>query len=255
MGLVDDVDVAEAAERLEGRSPSEILEWAALRFAPRITFATAFGAEGCALVDIIGQRRLPIDVFTLDTGLLFPETIALWRRLEDRYGITIRAVRPALTVDEQSALHGDRLWERDPDRCCELRKVVPLRRALAGFDAWVTSIRRDQTKDRAQARVVEHDLRFGLLKVNPLAAWTSEDVRAYVRAHDVPVNPLHAQGYPSVGCTPCTSPVGPGEDARAGRWRGRAKTECGLHARPRIGLKVLTLNRTDEERSIDVHAG
>jgi len=225
------VEIADPAGALEGRSPADVLAWAAGRFAPRITFATAFGAEGCVLVDLIARHHLAIDVFTLDTGLLFPETYALWRRLEERYGLTIRAVRPELSVDAQAAVHGAALWERMPDRCCEIRKVAPLRRALSGFDAWITSIRRDQTSDRAVARVVEWDLRFGLVKVNPLAGWTSEDVQRYVRVHRVPVNPLHARGYPSIGCMPCTTAVAAGEAPRAGRWRGREKTECGLHAR------------------------
>ena len=225
------MEIADPAGALEGRSPADVLAWAAGRFAPRITFATAFGAEGCVLVDLIARHHLAIDVFTLDTGLLFPETYALWRRLEERYGLTIRAVRPELSVDAQAAVHGAALWERMPDRCCEIRKVAPLRRALSGFDAWITSIRRDQTSDRAVARVVEWDLRFGLVKVNPLAGWTSEDVQRYVRVHRVPVNPLHARGYPSIGCMPCTTAVAAGEAPRAGRWRGREKTECGLHAR------------------------
>jgi phosphoadenosine phosphosulfate reductase len=222
---------AEEGRTLEGRSPEEILAWAARRFAPRLTFATGFGIEGCVVIDMVGRLRLPVDLFTLDTGLLFPETYALWRRLEARYGLKIRAVRPDHTVEEQARLLGDRLWERDPDRCCALRKVAPLRRALSGFDAWITAIRRDQTADRAEAAVVERDHRFGLVKVNPLVAWTGADVADYVRENDVPVNPLHEQGYPSIGCSPCTTRVLPGEDPRAGRWRGRVKTECGLHSR------------------------
>lgn len=225
-------ELATAAARLEGRPPDEVLAWAADRFAPRITLATAFGTEGCVLIDLIGRWRLPIDLFTLDTGLLFPETRALWRRLEERYGVTVRAVRPEQTVEEQAARHGDRLWEREPDRCCALRKVAPLDHALAGFDAWVTGIRRDQTLERARTRVVEADPRLGLVKINPLAGWTAAEVRAYVRAHDVPTNPLHERGYPSIGCMPCTTPVAAGEAARAGRWRGRAKRECGLHLQP-----------------------
>lgn len=214
---------------LESLSPLDVLLWSVDRF-PRITFATGFGLEGCVLIDLIGRHALPIDVFTLDTGLLFPETYELWRRLEERYGIGIRGVRPDLTVEEQQARCGARLWEINPDRCCELRKVIPLRRALSGFDAWITAIRRDQTPERAQAQLVEHDRRFALVKVNPLVGWTGEDVWAYVRAHRVPYNPLHERGYASIGCAPCTSPTLPGEDARAGRWRGRSKTECGLHA-------------------------
>jgi phosphoadenylyl-sulfate reductase (thioredoxin) len=218
-------EIAAAADALEGRPPAEVLAWAAGRFAPRITFATGFGVEGCVLVDLIARGGLNVDLFTLDTGVFFPETYALWQRLEERYGVKVRAVR-----GEQP----ERLWETDPDRCCELRKVVPLRRELLGFDAWVSAIRRDQTGNRAAARVVEPDAKFGLVKVNPLSAWTSREVWNYVAANDVPYNPLHDAGYPSIGCAPCTTAVAPGEDPRAGRWRGRGKTECGIHAQSSV---------------------
>ena len=223
------IDVTTPARDLEGQSATEILLWASERFGGKLTFATGFGAEGCVIIDLIARQNLPIDLFTLDTGLLFPETYELWRRLESRYGVTIRPVRPDHTVDQQADTHGAQLWERDPDRCCELRKIVPLRNALAGFDAWITAIRRDQTAERAGARVVEHDRKFGLVKVNPLVAWTHDEVWGHLYAHDVPYNPLHDRGYPSIGCHPCTAAVLPGEDARAGRWRGKAKKECGLH--------------------------
>jgi phosphoadenylyl-sulfate reductase (thioredoxin) len=236
------VDVSD----LEGRPPASILAWAAERFAPRITFATAFGTEGCVLVDLIARHHLPIDVLTLDTGLYFPETYELWRRLEERYGLTIRGVRADLSVAAQAAVHGDALWQRTPDRCCEIRKVAPLRRALAGVDAWITSIRRGETPERSATRVVEWDARFGLVKINPLAHWTSEDVNRYVRVHRVPVNPLHARGYPSIGCMPCTSAVSAGEAPRAGRWRGRGKTECGLHARLPLTASVRVLGGDGE---------
>jgi phosphoadenosine phosphosulfate reductase len=227
-------DALDSAPTLEGRAPIEILRWACDRFAPRLTFATGFGAEGCVLIDLIGRHRLPIDVFTLDTGLLFAETYALWRQLEDRYALAIRPVRPE---QREAEGEGPTLWARDPDRCCELRKVQPLARALAGFDAWITAIRRDQTPERASAQVVEHDPRFGLVKVNPLATWTHDEVWAYVYAHDVPVNPLHERGYPSIGCQPCTSPIVPGENLRAGRWRGAAKRECGVHRATMVEAK------------------
>jgi phosphoadenosine phosphosulfate reductase len=222
------IDVGVAARELDRESPAEILRWAAAHI-PRLTFATGFGAEGCAIIDLIARHALPIDLFTLDTGLLFPETYELWQRLEARYGVTIRAVRPAQSVEQQAAAHGPTLWERDPDRCCELRKVAPLRAALAGWDGWITAIRRDQTAERAYARVVERDAKFGLLKVNPLVAWTTDDVWGHLYAHDVPYNPLHDRGFPSIGCQPCTLAVLAGEDARAGRWRGKRKTECGIH--------------------------
>jgi phosphoadenosine phosphosulfate reductase len=206
----------------------EILAWACEHI-PRLTFATGLGAEGCVLIDMIARAKLPIDLFTLDTGVLFPETYALWKQLEAKYGVTIRSVTPQQTIEAQALTLGPALWTRDPDRCCELRKVRPLRAALAGFDGWITAIRRDQTAERATAQVVEDDPKFGLRKVNPLLAWTHADVWAHLYLHDVPYNPLHERGYPSLGCTPCTSAVSAGEDQRAGRWRGAAKTECGIH--------------------------
>ncbi|MBI3099855.1 MAG: phosphoadenylyl-sulfate reductase [Planctomycetes bacterium] len=220
-----------AAIALEGRPAVEILRWAAERFPGRLAFATGFGVEGCVLVDLIARNEVDVDLFTLDTGLLFPATLELWKRLEERYGVVIRGVRPARTVEEQASIEGADLWDRDPDRCCLLRKVQPLRGALLGYDAWISSIRRDQTRDRAAAGAVEPDGKFGLVKVNPLAGWSAEEVWRYARQNGVPYNPLHDQGYPSIGCWPCTSPVAPGEDPRAGRWRGRAKKECGLHSK------------------------
>ncbi len=213
---------------LDGATALDILRWAAARYG-RLTFATGFGAEGCVVIDLIARHALPIDLFTLDTGVLFPETYALWKQLEQRYGVVIRAVTPELTIPAQALLHGPKLWEHEPDRCCELRKIAPLRHALAGYDGWITALRREQTPERKTARVVERDRKFDLIKINPLAAWTHDDVWAHVYAHDVPVNPLHDQGYPSIGCQPCTTAVAADEDPRAGRWRGSAKNECGLH--------------------------
>lgn len=223
----DDLDRAAAA--LEDRTPLDVLQWAVDRYAPRLTFATGFGPEGCVLIDLIGRHRLPIDLFTLDTGLLFPETVDLWRRLEAHCGVTIRGVTPPLSVGEQAVAHGDRLWERAPERCCEMRKVEPLKAELARVDAWITAIRRDQTPQRASALAAEWDDKFGIVKINPLVRWTKRHVWAYLLDHATPYNPLHDRGYPSIGCRPCTSRVRAGEDDRAGRWRGVTKTECGLH--------------------------
>jgi phosphoadenosine phosphosulfate reductase len=233
---VQNDEIDEVTPWLERATAEDALYFGADRYTPRIGFATGFGPEGCVIIDLIARHRLPIRVFTIDTGLLFPETYELWRRLEDRYRIEIEGVRPVLDVGQQAALHGDRLWERDPDQCCALRKVEPLRAAQSGLDAWVTAIRRDQTADRAEAQVIEHDRRFDLVKINPLASWTQNEVWEHLWANDVPFNLLHVQGYPSVGCAPCTSPVAPGEDPRAGRWRSRVKTECGLHSRHSEGL-------------------
>jgi phosphoadenylyl-sulfate reductase (thioredoxin) len=219
-------DLSELAGGLEGRPPEEILAAVAPRFPGRIALACSFGAEDNVLVDVVARHGLPVELFTLDTGFLFAETQVLWTTLEARYGVKIVPAPAALPALDRTQAPP---WERDPDACCHARKVVPLRAKLATLGAWVTGIRRDQTPDRANARVVEWDPRFGLVKVNPLAAWRADDVAAYVRRFEVPVNPLHARGYTSIGCAPCTSPVKPGEDPRAGRWRGQEKTECGLH--------------------------
>ena len=221
-------DAAAVNQTLEGASLPVILRWAVENLG-RLTFASALGAECVVVIDVIARERLPIDIFTLDTGLLFPQTYELRRQLEARYGIAIRNVTPAQTVAEQALTHGAALWERDPNRCCELRKLAPLRAALAGFDGWVTAIRREQTPERANAQPFEHDQKFGLAKVNPLVTWTHDDVWAHIYANDVPFNPMHHDNYPSIGCQPCTSMVMPGEDPRSGRWRGAGKRECGLH--------------------------
>ena len=226
------LDLSSIAAELEGAGAEDILAWAAESFAPRVTFGTGFGVEGCILVHMIAERRLPIEIFTLDTGLLFAETIELWRKLEARYGIRVRAVRPAQTVEEQELHWGPQLWAREPNQCCHLRKVQPLRKALAGMDAWISAIRREQTSQRAAAPVVYRDERFGVVKVNPLVRWTTKDVWKFVFAHDVPYNLLHDNDYPSIGCWPCTTPVADGEEPRSGRWRGLGKSECGLHVQP-----------------------
>ena len=222
-------DLGAIAQALEPADAVEILRWAVERYGRRLTFSTGFGPEGCALIDMIARHDVPIDLFTLDTGLLFPETRELWSELQDRYGVTIRGGRPIQTVQEQAATHGDKLWERSPDSCCKLRKVFPLRAQLARVDAWVTAIRREQTPQRANAMTVEWDEKFAIAKVNPLVRWTKTDVWSYLDAHGVPYNRLHDRDYPSIGCTHCTTAVSDGEDERAGRWRGISKTECGLH--------------------------
>jgi phosphoadenosine phosphosulfate reductase len=225
-------ELAAVSAELEGKSADDILAWAVAQYAPRLAFATGFGLEGCVIIDIAGRLGLSIDIFSLDTGLLFPETYDLWRRLEAKYGLTIRAVKPAQTVGQQAATEGPALWGVNPDRCCELRKMVPLRTELERHSAWLSAIRRDQTPERADAPVVGWDGKFGLVKINPLVRWTMADVRAHIERFSVPYNPMHDHGFPSIGCWPCTTPVAPGEDPRAGRWRGREKTECGLHLRP-----------------------
>jgi phosphoadenosine phosphosulfate reductase len=225
---------------VESWSAQELLDWALHRFERRIAIASAFGPEGMVLIDIATRLRPDVHVFTLDTGLFFPETYELMDEVERRYGIGIERVKPALTVEEQAIKNGPSLWLQSPDRCCQMRKIEPLRRKLSTLDAWLAAIRRDQTADRAHAQKVEWDDKFGLIKINPLCDWTSEMVWDYVRSNDLPYNALHDRGYPSIGCAPCTRPVRQGDDPRSGRWAGFAKTECGLHQRPEPeALRVL----------------
>lgn len=217
------------AENLEGRHPEEIVSWALGAYHPSIALASSFGMEDVALIHMLMRVRRDARVFYIDTGLLFPETYDTRDRLEALYGVTFTQILPHITLYDQSVKYGEALWARDPDLCTKLRKVEPLNEALGGLTAWITGIRRDQTPQRANAKVVEWDARHALVKVNPLAAWKAEDVRQYVNTHQVPYNPLHDLGYPSVGCATCTDKVAPGEDPRSGRWRGFSKTECGLH--------------------------
>ena len=216
------------AALLEDSPPIEALHWAQRMFAPRLALATGFGPEGIVLMHMAARARLDLSVFYLDTGLLFEETYALRDALAARLGITFIRVA-GLSLEQQAAAHGPRLWSRDPDQCCHLRKVAPLRAYLAQQRAWITAIRRDQTPKRARAGVVEWDHANGLVKVNPLARWTSDQVWRYVHTYDLPYNALHDQGFPSIGCWPCTQRVAPGADPRSGRWAGSAKTECGIH--------------------------
>ncbi len=198
-------------------------------FGEDVAIASSFGAEDVVLIDIASKRRLPFRVFALDTDFLFPETYALIEEVESRYGVSVERCRPSLTPAEQVLVHGDALWSSDPDRCCAIRKIEPLKKKLGTLKAWVTGIRRDQAPTRANAKKFEWDDKFALWKLNPLADWSAQRVWSYIRANSVPYNPLHDQNYPSIGCTWCTRPVNPGEDPRAGRWSGLAKTECGLH--------------------------
>jgi phosphoadenosine phosphosulfate reductase len=210
-------------------TPQQMLSWAFENFGSRVAISSAFGVEGMVLIDLASRIRKDFRLFTLDTEFLFPETYNLMDKIEQRYSITIERVFAELTPEEQERSHGAALWTRDPDQCCNLRKVEPLRRKLAELDAYITSIRRDQTVARSTARKIEWDEKFQRVKINPLVDWTSKQVWRYIHDHDVPYNALHDQDYPSIGCMQCTRAVGPGEDPRTGRWPGFAKTECGLH--------------------------
>ena len=210
-------------------SAEEVLAWTAREFAEKAALASSFGAEDMVLIDISSRIRAPFNVFTLDTDFLFPETYQLIRETEEKYGISVAPVRSKLNPESQAREFGDALWKRQPDLCCQMRKVEPLTERLKASSAWITGVRREQSPTRANARKVEWDAKFGLIKLNPLADWTEAQIWDYMRTHDVPYNPLHDRGYPSIGCTHCTRAVLPGEDPRAGRWSGFAKTECGLH--------------------------
>jgi phosphoadenosine phosphosulfate reductase len=221
--------IADVQAAAESWGPDQTLAWAFETFGNRVAISSAFGAEGMVLIDLAWRTQKDFRLFTIDTEFLFPETYSLMDRIERRYGIAIEKVYSLLSPEEQERTQGAALWSRDPDQCCNLRKVEPLKRKLSELGAWITSIRRDQTAARAGARKIEWDEKFGLVKINPIVDWSSKQVWRYIKQHDVPYNTLHDQNYPSIGCTHCTSPVRPGEDPRAGRWPGSAKTECGLH--------------------------
>lgn len=214
-------------------SAEEVLRWAGSEFGSEIAIASAFGAEGIVLLEIASRVLGDLRVFILDTGFLFPETLDLIAKVERRYAIRVERVVPQISVEQQAEFHGPALWDRDPDLCCHLRKVEPLRQKLAHLKAWATAIRRDQTPERRHIGKVEWDSNFHLLKINPLADWTHEMVWAYIRKHNLDYNPLHDRNYPSIGCTHCTKPVREGESPRSGRWPGLAKQECGMHLRAR----------------------
>lgn len=223
------VDFERIKVNAESWNPEQVLSWAFATYGDNVALATGMGVEGMALLDIAHRINPDVKVFTGDTEFLFPETYDLIDRVEQRYGIKIEKLYSELTPEEQAKEFGPKLWASDPDQCCALRKVEPLRRKLATLDAWVTAIRRTQTAERADVRKVDWDAKFDLVKISPLADWTREKVWSYVVKNDVPYNELHDRNYPSIGCIHCTRAVKPGEDLRAGRWAGLGKTECGLH--------------------------
>lgn len=220
--------IEEKAVEFESATPQGIIAWAVETF-PNITFACSFGAEDVVLVDMLQKISPKTDIFYLDTDFHFKETYETRDRLVERYGLKFVRVSPEITPEEQEQQYGAELWKKDPNACCNIRKVTPLSMILSKYEAWITGIRRDQAPTRANAKKIEYDVKFGLVKFNPIADWSSEDVWNYIREHDLVYNPLHDQNYPSIGCEQCTRPVMPGEDPRAGRWAESEKTECGLH--------------------------
>ena len=223
-------DLERASEHLEGGTPQEILGWAVDVYGDDLSLSVSFGnPEGMVLLDMLSRITDMAQVFTLDTGFLFEETVRFREEAMKRYPLPLKVLTPGLTVEEQVARYGPELYSCAPDLCCQVRKIEPQRRFLRDYGAWVTGIRRDQTAQRASTPVVAFDEYFGVAKIAPLAGWSADEIDEYVRRNDVPLNPLLSMGYRSIGCEPCTRPVAPGEDARAGRWPDMDKTECGLH--------------------------
>ena len=226
---VDLEELARESARLEAATPREIIAWAVEKYYPQLTMATAFGPEGCVILHYLAEIQPKTYVFNLETGYQFKETLELRDRIQQRYGIDVVLKQPATTVEQYEAANGGPLYQTRPDQCCFDRKIKVLQQAAKGMEAWASAIRRDQSPDRAAAPIVGWDKKFGLVKISPLANWTKSKVWEYIEANKVPYNPLHDEGYTSIGCWPCTRAVQIGEDERAGRWSGFAKTECGLH--------------------------
>jgi phosphoadenosine phosphosulfate reductase len=220
--------------KFAGAPTPDILRWAWDRFGPRAAVGTSFQGAGIVMLHLAKEAGITFPVFTLDTGLLFKETLELKKRLEDLLGIQIESLVPDLTVEQQAEAQGPELWKRDPDLCCTMRKVMPLQGKLSDLDCWITGLRRQQSNARAQTDIVEiyaFDESTGrdIVKLNPMVAWTRDAVWKYIKDHKIPYNPLHDQGYRSIGCQPCTGRTGDGDQERAGRWIGFNKVECGIH--------------------------
>lgn len=217
------------SQQLETATPREVLEWAVENYFPKLTMATAFGPEGCVIIHLLASIEPRVHIFNLDTGYQFQETLDLRDRIHQRYGIDVELKQPASTVAQYEAQHGGPLYKSNPDQCCRDRKIKVLEQAALGWKAWMSGIRRDQSPDRAKAAIIGWDKKFNLVKISPLANWTKKDVWKLITDENIPYNPLHDQGYTSIGCFPCTRAVMFGEDERAGRWSGTGKVECGLH--------------------------
>lgn len=212
-------ELATVSRAFESKPASAVVAWAHDHFGDGLVLAASF--QDCVLIDIVARTVPDVEVVFLDTQYHFAETLWYVEQVRKRYDLRLRVVEPRRDLDD--------LWHHDPDECCRVRKVEPLERALEDRTAWMSGVRRDETAARAHTPIVSYDVGRGLVKVNPIATWTAADVAGYVRDHDLPVHPLAERGYPSIGCWPCTRPVADGEDARAGRWAGLDKTECGLH--------------------------
>ena len=219
------------------KNPEGLLKWIVKNLPnDKVVMGTGFGPPGIVLLDMLFKVTRNISVFYIDTSFLFDQTYDIKNKLEEKYGFKFLRFSTDLTPEEQGKQYGGKLWEKDPDACCNLRKVLPMKEALADYDFWITGIRKKQTTVRAHAGLVELEPRFSVIKMNPLLNWTHDEVWNYIKEHNLPYNPLHDRGYPSIGCKQCTSSVCAEEDERNGRWRGIGKTECGLHQSSDISL-------------------
>lgn len=234
---IDELSPAEVkiqAEAFESLPLTGILQWAWERFGRAAAIGTSFQGAGLVMIDHARKAGFEFPVFTLDTNLLFPETYALKARLEAHWGISIEALQPAVTLEQQAAENAPELWKTAPDACCTIRKVMPLQRKLAELSVWITGVRRQQSDSREKTRILElyqfDEMRgLNIAKMNPMANWDRDKVWAYIKENGVPYNPLHDRGYRSIGCQPCTQLSGSGDNERAGRWTGFDKQECGIH--------------------------
>jgi phosphoadenosine phosphosulfate reductase len=222
-------EAQELARKFEKSSAEELMTWAVERFAPRLTMTSSFGAEGIVALEKLSRIAPDIPIIYLDTGYHFQETDDLKEQMRERFGLNIIEQRAELTVEGQDGAYGAKLYERDPDLCCKMRKVEPLREALHGYQAWIAALRRDQSPTRASIGKVEWSPKHGMFKINPLADWTRREIWDYILKHKLPYNRLHDEGYSSIGCKPCTQPTTTGSHERSGRWNGKGKLECGIH--------------------------
>lgn len=227
--LTDD-QLARLNEELAKKDTLDVIRWAYEEWQDELVYACSFGAEAMVLIDLISKVKPDARLIFLDTNLHFPETYQLIEQVRKRYPLLrIEMIKPELSLEEQAEKYGEKLWEKDPDRCCRMRKVIPMEKALKGAVAWMSGLRREQSPTRAHVQFVNRDNKFQSIKVCPLILWTWEEVWMYIRNFNLSYNILHDQNYPSIGCAPCTRPVAEGEDQRAGRWANTGKTECGLH--------------------------
>lgn len=221
-------DLEQLNDQFEYQSPEDLLIWTSENFGIEAVLGTGFGPSGVVLIHKLTQLGLDMKVFCLDTNLLFDETYALWDKIEKKFNISVEAVSPILTLEGQAELLEEELWKSDPDKCCHLRKVLPLQKYLSNKSAWVTGLRRSQSEMRKDVQKIEWDPSNKVFKLNPLADWTQDEIWKTIDEHQLPYNPLHDEGYPSIGCIPCTEPAIGGNE-RSGRWKNLKKTECGIH--------------------------